>query len=43
MNKSNNEIKINGHIYSSYREVCQNLGLNYNTLAVARRRKNMSC
>ena len=42
MNKSNNEIKINGHIYSSYREVCQNLGLNYNTLAVARRRKNMS-
>lgn len=32
-------ITINGKEYSSYREACERLGLNYNTVAVARRRK----
>lgn len=33
------DIIINGNKYASYREACDSLGLNYNTIAVARRRK----
>lgn len=32
-------ITINGKEYASYKEACDSLGLNYNTVAVARRRK----
>lgn len=36
------DIIINGNKYASYKEACDSLGLNYNTIAVARRRKGKS-
>ena len=42
MKNTEKTIEIAGRKYTSYHDACSSMGLNYNTLAVARRRQKMS-